>query len=50
MSNGIQLLTLREWARKYSVNNPYDTKYDYIQAYKRNMSPDKQGKWPKLEK
>ena len=51
MSNGIQLLTLREWSRKYGVSNPYDdSEYDYITAYKRNISPDNNGKWPRLEK
>ena len=46
----IQLLTLREWARKHGVNNPYSDEYDYITAYKRNISPDSNGKWPRLEK
>ena len=51
MSNGIQLLTLREWARKHGVSNLYDnSEYDYIMAYKRNISPDSNGKWPRLEK
>ena len=26
-----------------------DSEYDYITAYKRNISPDSNGKWPKLE-
>ncbi|HAI43372.1 MAG TPA: hypothetical protein DCM40_37365 [Maribacter sp.] len=46
----IQLLTLREWSRKHGVNNPYSEEYDYITAYKRNISPDSNGKWPRLEK
>lgn len=45
----IQLLTLREWARKHGVDNPYSDEYDYITAYKRNISPDSNGKWPRLE-
>ena len=50
MSNNIQLLTVREWARKHGVINPYDTsEYDYITAYKRNITPDNSGKWPRLE-
>ena len=50
MSREIQLLTLREWSRKHGVDNPYDdSEYDYITAYKRNISPDSNGKWPKLE-
>ena len=51
VSNGIQLLTLVEWSRKYGVSNPYDkSEYDYITAYRRNISPDSNGKWPRLEK
>lgn len=46
----IQLLTLREWARKNGVIDPYTDEYDYITAYKRNISPDSNGKWPRLEK
>ena len=50
MSNGIQLMSLQEWAHRYGVKNPYDkSKYDYITAYKRNISPDKHGNWPELE-
>ena len=50
MSKNIQLLTLNEWARKYGVN-PYDnSEYDYMYAYKHNLSPDKDGNWPKIEK
>ena len=50
MSKEIQLLTVREWARKHGVINPYDiSEYDYITAYKRNISPDSNGKWPRLE-
>tara|TARA_R100000808_G_C2135815_1_gene144165 strand:+ start:319 stop:549 length:231 start_codon:yes stop_codon:yes gene_type:complete len=45
----IQLLTLREWSRKHGVNNPYSDEYDYITAYKRNISPDSSGKWPRLD-
>ena len=45
----IQLLTLREWARKNGVIDPYTDEYDYITAYKRNISPDSNGKWPRLE-
>ena len=51
MSKEIQLLTVREWARKHGVINPYDiSEYDYITAYKRNISPDSNGKWPRLER
>ena len=51
MSNGIQLMTLEGWARINKVANPYDkSEYDYITAYKRNISPDKHGNWPELEK
>ena len=51
VSNGIQLLTLVEWSRRYGVSNPYDkSEYDYITAYRRNISPDSNGKWPRLEK
>ena len=49
MKKKIQLLTLTEWARKYGVN-PYDKSgYDYMYAYKNNLSPDKDGNWPKIE-
>lgn len=48
MSKNIQLLTLQEWARKHGVANPYDkSEYDYIKAYKSNLSPDSDGNWPK---
>ena len=51
VSKGIQLLTLREWARKHGVENPYDvSEYDYVKAHKLNISPDNNGKWPRLEK
>jgi hypothetical protein len=50
MSNGIQLMSLEEWARMHKVANPYDkSEYDYITAYKRNISPDKHGNWPELD-
>ena len=50
MENKIQLLTLQEFARKYKIKDPYDTsEYDYIAAYKRNITPDSSGKWPRLE-
>ena len=50
MANNPQLMTLQEWAHRYSVKNPYDkSEYDYIAAYKRNLSPDKHGNWPELE-
>ena len=49
MSKNIQLLTLNEWARKYGVTNPYDkSEYDYMYAYKHNLTPDKDGNWPKI--
>lgn len=51
LTNGIQLMSLEEWSRMHKVANPYDkSKYDYITAYKRNISPDKHGNWPELEK
>ena len=49
MVGDIQLLTLREWSRKNGVTDPYNTTYDYITAYKRNISPDSNGQWPELE-
>ena len=50
MANNPQLMTLQEWAHRYSVKNPYDkSEYDYITAYKRNISPDNNGNWPELE-
>lgn len=46
----IQLLTLREWARKYGISNPYDiSEYDYLTAYRTNVVPDNDGNWPELE-
>ena len=48
MKQNIQLLTLNEWSRKYGVN-PYDKSgYDYMYAYKHNITPDKDGNWPKI--
>ena len=48
MSQNIQLLTLQEFARKYGIKNPYDrSEYDYIHAYKNNITPDIDGNWPK---
>ena len=48
MSKNIQLLTLQEFARKYGIKNPYDkSDYDYIYAYKNNITPDINGNWPK---
>ena len=50
MSNGIQLYNLVEFARKYGIVNPYDkSEYDYIYAWKHNITPDKHGNWPELE-
>jgi hypothetical protein len=47
MSNKIQLLTLREFALKYGIKDPYDTsEYDYIHAYRHNITPDIDGNWP----
>ena len=46
----IQLLTLREWSRKWGVSNPYDnSEYDYLKAYRTNVVPDSDGNWPELE-
>ena len=46
----IQLLTIREWARKHGVIIPYDTsEYDYLKAYRTNVVPDYDGNWPELE-
>ena len=46
----IQLLTLREWARKWGISNPYDnSEYDYLTAYRTNVVPDNNGNWPELE-
>ena len=47
MSNGIQLLTLQEWARKYGVKDPYDkSEYDWVWAYRNNITPNVNGQWP----
>ena len=46
----IQLLTLRESARKWGVSNPYvNSEYDYLTAYRTNVVPDNNGNWPELE-
>jgi hypothetical protein len=48
MVNKIQLLTLQEFARKYGIKDPYDkSEYDYVYAYKNNITPDMDGNWPK---
>ena len=51
MRNNIQLYNLVDFARKYNIDNPYDkSEYDYIYAWKNNITPNEHGIWPKQPK
>ena len=50
MRNNIQLFNLTEFAKKYNIADPYDkSEYDYIYAWRHNITPDKDGIWPKQD-
>ena len=49
MKQNIQLYNLQEFARKYGIKDPYDkSDYDYEYAWRHNITPDKDGNWPKI--